>query len=370
MGPYLLLVTAQIVVFCFFFSKTLKRKENKDQILFIILFCCSLGLISKLIIQFSNLPVNFEYGISSTIGFSTFAFLYIKHIFTEKPIRRIELILFSIPFFSTAIIFLIELLFNKEISNHPGLAKLIDMYVLNFRRFTIVACFLGDIYLLFKYWDSVKKRIRSNEIGLALSFICYNFLLCFLISSSLLFKPFDYQVILYLGLASSSIIVLLIVYFNFINTYKDYLGLSVQSASKLSRVLTKANDEKYQKNSAKIEGLKPLVAQIDELMKRDKPFLNPEYALSDLANSLGISNHDLSIILNNLMNTTFYQYINSKRVSYFIAHSKRIVQEDQNILNLAYESGFHSQCIVKRYFKLESGQSTSEHLIKKIMQTY
>ncbi len=366
MGPYLLLVTGQIVVFSFFFSKTLKRKENKDQILFIILFCCSLGLISKLIIQFSNSAVNFEYGISSTICFSTFAFLYSKHIFSQKPIRRVELICFSLPFFSTAIIFMIELLFNKGIAHYQGLAKAIDFYVFNFRRFILAACFLGNIYLLVKYWDSVKKRARTNEIGLALSFICYNFFLCFLISSSLLFKPFDYQFILYLGLASSSIIVLLIVYFRFVNPYRDSLGLSVQTASKLSGVLRKTNEEKYQKNSANIEGLRPLVAQIDELMNKEQPFLNPEFAHSDLARSLSISNHDLSIILNNLMDSNFYQYINSKRVSYFIAHAHRIVQEDQNILNLAYESGFQSKSTFNKYFKMETGQSPTEFLKEKV----
>ena len=49
-------------------------------------------------------------------------------------------------------------------------------------------------------------------------------------------------------------------------------------------------------------------------MLSNRPYLNPELRLSDLANALELSPHHLSLILNNGVKKNFYEFINYYRV--------------------------------------------------------
>jgi AraC-like DNA-binding protein len=99
-----------------------------------------------------------------------------------------------------------------------------------------------------------------------------------------------------------------------------------------------------------------------QLMEKEKPFLNPELAIAELAALLETHPNTLSQVINSLEAKTFYDYINEKRIEEF----KRIalLPESQKftMITLAYDCGFNSKTAFYRNFKKSTGQSPTEYL--------
>ena len=58
-------------------------------------------------------------------------------------------------------------------------------------------------------------------------------------------------------------------------------------------------------------------------MERDKPYLNPDFNISELALTLSVPSHYISQVLNQGMKLNFYHFVNRYRVE----ESKRILTE-------------------------------------------
>ncbi|MBN3036645.1 MAG: AraC family transcriptional regulator [Bacteroidales bacterium] len=97
-----------------------------------------------------------------------------------------------------------------------------------------------------------------------------------------------------------------------------------------------------------------------EIMERDKPFTDPELTIRKLSEISGIPVHTLSSVLNNHLNTNFFQFINRYRVEDV---KKRIIDprnKQYTLLGLALESGFSSKSSFNRIFKEMTGKTPSE----------
>lgn len=99
-----------------------------------------------------------------------------------------------------------------------------------------------------------------------------------------------------------------------------------------------------------------------EVMEKEKPFLNPELTIAELAALLKTHPNTLSQVINSLESKTFYDYINEKRIEEF----KRIalLPESQKftMITLAYDCGFNSKTAFYRNFKKSTGQSPTAYL--------
>lgn len=94
-----------------------------------------------------------------------------------------------------------------------------------------------------------------------------------------------------------------------------------------------------------------IVAKIDDFMREEKPFRNPNFSLNDLAEAISESRNTISHTLNNGLNKTFYNYINELRID----ESKRLLA-DKKLMNftiegIAVESGFKTMSVFYRFFK-------------------
>lgn len=90
---------------------------------------------------------------------------------------------------------------------------------------------------------------------------------------------------------------------------------------------------------------------------------NPDLTLSDLANYIGISNHKLSWLLNNIYHSNFYQFVNKHRVEQFMRRVNNGDHLKQTLLSLSYEVGFKSKSTFNKVFK-EVNQTTPSEYIK------
>lgn len=100
---------------------------------------------------------------------------------------------------------------------------------------------------------------------------------------------------------------------------------------------------------------------LEKFMQDNKPYLNPELTLVDLASQINMSRNELSALINNVVGSNFYLYVNGYRIN----HVKQLMQKDKQmqftILALAYDSGFNSKSTFNALFKKISGLTPSEY---------
>ncbi|MCB0587829.1 MAG: helix-turn-helix transcriptional regulator [Phaeodactylibacter sp.] len=104
-----------------------------------------------------------------------------------------------------------------------------------------------------------------------------------------------------------------------------------------------------------------MVERLTRFMEQEKPFLDQEIKIGNLADALDIPKHELSRVINHGFGKNFFDFINSYRVREFINLRQDHRNEHLNILELAYQSGFNSKSAFNRSFRKEAGQSPSAY---------
>lgn len=97
-------------------------------------------------------------------------------------------------------------------------------------------------------------------------------------------------------------------------------------------------------------------------ISENKPYLNPDLSLRDLAKQIDIHPNHLSWLLNNSIGKNFNEFINQYRIEAFKSNAKAQENENLTIEGLAYESGFNSKTVFNTYFKRETGLTPRQFL--------
>lgn len=106
------------------------------------------------------------------------------------------------------------------------------------------------------------------------------------------------------------------------------------------------------------------VAQIEVLtryMQDNKPFLDPELSIGDLADALFLPKHQLSRIINQGFGKNFFDFVNTFRIQTFIEMRIADSSQQKNTLELAYACGFNSKSAFNRAFLKETGKSPRDY---------
>ncbi|MES1222206.1 MAG: hypothetical protein ABUT20_42315, partial [Bacteroidota bacterium] len=62
--------------------------------------------------------------------------------------------------------------------------------------------------------------------------------------------------------------------------------------------------------------IQQLSSQLEKIMRDERPFLDPDYTLNDLAGATGIPSHKLSSYINQFTGRNFSDYVNQWRIAY------------------------------------------------------
>lgn len=97
---------------------------------------------------------------------------------------------------------------------------------------------------------------------------------------------------------------------------------------------------------------------IEAWLEQDKPYLNPDFQLTDLRHVLPLNRSYLSRFINTEYGCSFYQWVNRLRIE----EAKRLMTEqpDLKIQDIADRCGFSSRQAFYRTFLRETGQTPSE----------
>lgn len=100
--------------------------------------------------------------------------------------------------------------------------------------------------------------------------------------------------------------------------------------------------------------------KLEELMDTQKPYLNPDLTLGDLARQVGVSTNSLSQVINAAFGRNFNDFINGYRVEAIKAKLAAGEQKQKSLLGIAMDCGFNSKATFNRTFKKFTQVSPSE----------
>lgn len=100
--------------------------------------------------------------------------------------------------------------------------------------------------------------------------------------------------------------------------------------------------------------------QLIKVFESDKPYLDPEFRLSELAMKMNIHANELSQVINEGFGQNFYTLVNSYRIE----EVKRNIQDQKNnnltLLAIGLQSGFNSKTTFNTVFKKMTGLTPSQ----------
>ena len=177
-------------------------------------------------------------------------------------------------------------------------------------------------------------------LGFVLSFICY-YVMVYVFEYN---RSFDYMISV-----AMSVFIYLIGYLGF--RYNDIY--SITSAGKKS--------PKYANSGLTKQESEEHLNKLLTLMQDEKPYLDSELKMGDLAQKLNIPVHHLSQIINEQLEQNYADFINSYRIKE--AQEKLIspVYDHLKIIAIAYDVGFNTKASFNTAFRKFTGMSPSEY---------
>lgn len=124
--------------------------------------------------------------------------------------------------------------------------------------------------------------------------------------------------------------------------------------------MAKSSRHESTPNQLSRDAANELEAQLAQLMDDQQPYLNEDISLASLAESLGISGHQLSELLNSHLRTSFYDYLNHWRFEHAVALLTH-PQKNIAVTDIAYQSGFNNRTSFYKVFKQKTGTTPTQY---------
>ena len=109
--------------------------------------------------------------------------------------------------------------------------------------------------------------------------------------------------------------------------------------------------EKYKKSSLNNNISNEILVLIETYMQNEKPYLDPEFCLRNLSDTLKIQEKYISEVINRLRNLNFSEFVNSYRISYAMELLRKPENKNKTMLFILFESGFNSKTTFNNCFK-------------------
>ena len=125
----------------------------------------------------------------------------------------------------------------------------------------------------------------------------------------------------------------------------------------ISKSLAQTQDKNYQ--------IEETDDKLLDYIEKEKPYLNPELSLQELADLVGEKRYFLSIVINQKHNKNFFEFINSYRVEEVKAIIANPENKNLKLIAIALDAGFNSKASFNRIFKQMTNMSPSQYISAK-----
>ncbi len=127
-------------------------------------------------------------------------------------------------------------------------------------------------------------------------------------------------------------------------------------------VIEDLNRKKYEKTRIREDAYEQYKKMLLDHMREEKPYLNQKLTIAQVAQQLDMPAHHLSQLLNEYLNQTFYEFINSYRIEEVKERYMDPANRNLTLIGIAMESGFSSKSSFNRIFKQFTGKTPSEFI--------
>lgn len=118
--------------------------------------------------------------------------------------------------------------------------------------------------------------------------------------------------------------------------------------------------QKYQKTALPAQLSQKYLEKLLHFMESEKPFLNPDLKLPEVAEALKILPNYLSQVINSQLDKNFFDFVNAYRID---EARQRLLDKKYahfTILAIALDTGFNNKASFNRVFKKHTGMTPSE----------
>lgn len=117
---------------------------------------------------------------------------------------------------------------------------------------------------------------------------------------------------------------------------------------------------KYTKSTLSPEAADTLVKRLKIFMGKEKPYLENELNLPQLASQLGVSPNHLSQAINERQSLNFFDFVNGYRIEEAKRQLIELEPKKYNVLSVALDSGFNSKSAFYTSFKKYTGLTPTQ----------
>lgn len=373
------------IILAFFLSILLVTKTNKsraDYILMVWLAFCGFHLTTFYLIftdQVNLHPHLVSLGVPLPIIHGPFLFLYTSYQTSNKPFKFSELwhflplLIFFIWFADFYLLSNAEKITVYRAQGNPYADDLV--YFVYFIYVT------GTIYILMSAYRLVIYRKNLVNQFSNIEKINFNWLMYLIIWLGLIWVVVIFVQLDEFIFAIASLLILWMGYFGIkqvrvfsqINPLEELPDVNVRTLGIKTyddeRDTSLGEDlpvtQKYQKSILSDADIQHIYQRLKILMDTEKPFLDPDLTLSDLAAALHTHPNYLSQVINTCEEKNFYDLVNLKRIEEFLKLSTEPASQQFTLLANAFACGFNSKASFNRNFKKYTGATPSEYLKNK-----
>lgn len=297
-------------------------------------------------------------------------YLYAKMMTTEKPEFHYSYLWHFTPF---VVFFILAMIFlNKPVMEGTKGFLLIDKFIslriiygISF-FVSITAYSIASFIVIHRHQKYLKTVISYSSakvtlqwlIGLSVTFyVSYILVFIFgLIDILLNFMPFDPYELSFLGL---TIFAFLYGFYGFKQPaiFEEIVGTDQETQTDKA-----PKGRKYVRSGLKKKDAERFMKMIINYLEKEKPYLDRELTITQVAEELNIPRHFITEIINNYMGKNFYYFINEYRVEEVKRRLADPAYKNLTILAIAYDSGFNSKSAFNTIFKAMTGFTPSQYM--------
>lgn len=296
-------------------------------------------------------PIFWHFNMGNIFLFGPLLFLFVKYaINRQNQINFFDFIHF-LPFLVTKFLVVIYPEYYTGEKNVPfWLATLTNQFL----------TFQGIIYTFFALL-SARKAFSENRKNLFLKWI-YSLTILSLFGWSISFfgRQFDQFGIIW-GPLMWKLVYIFVVFLIYYISFRLFQTPSLFEETRPDELRKQPEREKYRNSSLTSFEAQQKIALLKGIMEQEKPFLDTTLTLDLLALKMNVARHHLSQLLNEHLQTNFFEFVNAYRLEAVKERLTNPSYAHYNILALAYECGFNSKSTFNKYFKDKVGLTPSEY---------
>lgn len=235
-----------------------------------------------------------------------------------------------------------------------------SVYIFSVLFYLHFIVYLVMAYLSVKRHQKIAANVYSNAQKVTMSWLRLNiwFFLFIIVmgavNSYLSFQSLSNAYFVVLGIMI--FVLLLFIVFILFKALRNPGMFSVWEEKEIEEVM----NVKYATSNVAVDEKKTILAKLQQHMAANKPYLEPDLTLDQLAAQLSVKPKLLSQVINEMAEQNFFEFINQYRIE----EAKRLLTNPKDkkitVLEVLYEVGFNSKSSFNTLFKKETGLTPSE----------